>query len=112
MTIAFRRPLYILPFDRRGPLQPGLLGSPGPLGLEQTARFGAATRKLDDALWAALAGCSHTRYRPPFTRSYAAATTPAPGPARARVFPRLQPAHGTARRGVTESTPGADREDT
>jgi 5-dehydro-2-deoxygluconokinase len=55
MSVGYRRPLYILPFDHRGSFQTGLFGWKGTLDAEQTARVAAAKQVVYAGFKVALA---------------------------------------------------------
>ena len=55
MTLGYRKPLYILPFDHRGSFQTGMFGWKGPLSAEQTAQIATAKQVIYDGLQKAVA---------------------------------------------------------
>src|SRR5258708_27134224 len=56
MTIAYDKPLYVLPFDHRASFSKHMFGWEGPLSQEQTAEIAAAKRVIFDGFKAAVAG--------------------------------------------------------
>jgi 5-dehydro-2-deoxygluconokinase len=56
MTLGYKHPLYILPFDHRGSFQTGLFGWTGTLDAEQTARVSAAKQVVYEGFKTALDG--------------------------------------------------------
>ncbi len=55
MTLGYRKPLYVLPFDHRGSFQTGMFGWKGALSPEQTAQIGATKQVIYDGFKAAVA---------------------------------------------------------
>jgi myo-inositol catabolism protein IolC len=55
MTLGYKQPLYILPFDHRGSFQTGMFGWKGALSQEQTAQIAAAKQVIYDGLKTAVA---------------------------------------------------------
>jgi hypothetical protein len=55
MTLSYNQPLYILPFDHRGPFQTGIFGWKGALSPEQNAQIAAAKQVIYDGLKEAVA---------------------------------------------------------
>src|SRR5262249_12161542 len=55
MTVGFDKPLYVLPFDHRGPFQTKMLGWKGTLTPEQTGEIAATKQVIYDGFKAALA---------------------------------------------------------
>src|SRR2546422_9542799 len=54
-TVGFDRPLYVLPFDRRGSFQTKMFGWKGALSPEQTSQIAAAKQVIYDGFRAAVA---------------------------------------------------------
>ena len=55
MSVAYEKPLYVLPFDHRGTFQKQMFGWEGPLNADQTAAIAAAKDVIYDGFKAALA---------------------------------------------------------
>src|SRR5262245_27914513 len=55
MSVGYKRPLYILPFDHRASFQTGLFGWKGTLDAEQTARVAASKWVVYEGLKVAVA---------------------------------------------------------
>jgi hypothetical protein len=50
MSLGYAKPLYILPFEHRGPFQKGMFGWSGTLTAKQTAEIGQAKRVIYDGV--------------------------------------------------------------